>query len=84
MSRSEKTSETKTLKGILGGEKVPAHAPRLRAQMIADHGTPTYTPEAYRENHMGRGRMATSRLDDKIEGRRTAKIRSWRKASRKV
>lgn len=82
MSRSEKNSQTADLKGIIGGRAVQAQSPRLRAQMVADHGTPTYTPAAYREARMGRGRMDTGRLDVKIEGRRTAKIRSWRKTSR--
>lgn len=82
MTRSEKNSQTGTLKAIINGKPVQAQSPKLRARMVADHGTATYTPAVYRAERLGRGQMDTSRLDTKIEGRRTAKIRSWRKTSR--
>ena len=83
MKRNEKNEATGTVKSILAGGKIPAQSPKLRAAMIADHGEPTYTAAAWREARMGRGRMDGSRLDVKIEQRRTAKIRSWRKITKR-
>ncbi len=83
MKRDEKNEATGTIKSILAGGKIPAQSPRLRAAMIADHGAPTYTAQAWREARMGRGRMDGSRLETRIEQRRTAKIRSLRKITKR-
>lgn len=82
MTREEKAGRTETMKRIISGEAVKAQSPKLRAAMVADHGHPTYTPRAWREERMGRGQMSACRLDLKIENRRSAKIRSWRKITK--
>lgn len=82
MTRTEKTSKTETIKNIIAGQMVKAQSPKLRAAMIADHGAPTYTAQAWRTERMGRGRMDAGRLALTIETRRTAKIRSWRKITK--
>lgn len=82
MTRTAKAGKTETMKRIIAGGAEQAHSPKLRAAMIADHGTPTYTPAAWREQRMGRGTMDTGRLDLKIEQRRTLKVQSWRKITR--
>lgn len=79
MTRSEKSSKTGMLKKILGGHKEPAHSPRLRAAMIQDHGTPTYTGKTWIKERMGRGANGSGDLRG---DRAVAKIKANRTITR--
>jgi hypothetical protein len=82
MKRSEKAGKTGMIQKILGGHKEPAHSPKLRAAMIADHGKPTYTAGAWIANRLrhsaNRNPESQAReraTTDRIRGRRAAGTR---------
>lgn len=81
MTRSEKASQTGMLKGIIGGHQEPAASPKLRAEMVKDHGAPTYTGKAWIANRMGRGELNFP-VSDLREQRAATKIRFLRKITR--
>jgi hypothetical protein len=75
MKRNEKSQAARELT-----EGARFASPKLRAAAIADRGHDRMTAAEYREHRLGRGRMATCRLDLVIEDR----ARALRQAARKV
>lgn len=69
------------LKRILGGHQEQAASPKLRAAMIKDHGTPTYTGKAWVANRMGRGKIGEP-VACRRERNATTKIKANRTITR--
>ena len=82
MSREAKSEKLGMLQKIRGGHQEQAHSPKLRAAMVADHGAPTYTAEAWKQHRMHRsgGRIPAEMIrSDKT----TKHIQANRKSTRK-
>src|ERR1700755_3631329 len=77
MSREEKNRKTGMLKAILGGHQERVHGVKLRREMEADHGTDTYTAQAWRQHRMGRGAIGSG---DPRGDKTVAKIQANRAA----
>jgi len=86
MTRNEKREAVGTLQDIMNGAQEQCHSPKLRREMIADHGAPTYTPAAWITHRMGRrGPDAQpSQPAEMIRERNaTTKIQALRRTSRR-
>jgi len=82
MSRNEKSEKLVKLQQITAGALEQCHSPKLRAEMIADHGTPTYSPAAWIKHRMHRsesGQPASYIRERKTQGH----IRANRKITKR-
>lgn len=87
MKRDEKREATSILKGIQAGNLTEqAHSPKLRREMIADHGAPTYNAAAWIAHRMGRrgpGTQPSQPAEAIRERNATTKIQALRKVTKK-
>jgi hypothetical protein len=81
MKRSDKAEATGMLKKILAGHQEQAQSPKLRAQMVSDHGAPTYTAGAWVSHRMGRG-QAGQPVEAIRAAKATTKIQAGRTTTR--